>query len=44
MIERNGTGIYSAVKYNVYDKKTFTMAELMQALDDNFEGHDRILN
>lgn len=33
-----------AVKYNVFDKKTFTMEELMQALDDNFEGHERILN
>ena len=38
------TDCLAAVKYNVYDKKTFTMAELMQALDDNFEGHDRILN
>ncbi|MBU3877111.1 glycyl radical protein [Faecalicatena sp. AGMB00832] len=33
-----------AVKYNVYDEKKFTMAELMKALDDNFEGHERILN
>ncbi len=33
-----------AVKYNVYDQKTFTMEELMKALDDNFEGHDRIAN
>ena len=38
------TDCIAAVKYNVYDKKNFTMAELMQALDDNFEGHDRILN
>lgn len=38
------TDCLAAVKYNVYEKKTFTMAELMQALDDNFEGHDRILN
>ena len=38
------TDCLAAVKYNVYDKKTFTMAELMQALEDNFEGHDRILN
>ncbi|MGN0311142.1 MAG: trans-4-hydroxy-L-proline dehydratase [Lachnospiraceae bacterium] len=38
------TDCVAAVKYNVYDKKNFTMAELMQALDDNFEGHDRILN
>ncbi|MGN0169946.1 MAG: trans-4-hydroxy-L-proline dehydratase [Lachnospiraceae bacterium] len=36
------TDSIAAVKYNVYDKKNFTMAELMQALDDNFEGHDRI--
>ena len=32
------------MKYNVYEKKTFTMEELMQALEDNFEGHDRIWN
>lgn len=38
------TDCLAAVKYNVYDKKTFTMEELMQALDDNFEGHERILN
>ncbi|HAX52963.1 trans-4-hydroxy-L-proline dehydratase [Muricomes intestini] len=38
------TDCLTAVKYNVYDKKTFKMEELMQALDDNFEGHDRILN
>lgn len=38
------TDCLAAIKYNVYDKQTFTMDELMQALDDNFEGHDRILN
>ena len=38
------TDCLAAVKYNVFDKKTFTMEELMQALDDNFEGHERILN
>ncbi|MGN0405496.1 MAG: trans-4-hydroxy-L-proline dehydratase [Bariatricus sp.] len=38
------TDCLAAVKYNVYDEKTFTMEELMQALDDNFEGHERILN
>ncbi len=36
------TDCLAAVKYNVYDKKTFTMAELLKALDDNFEGHERI--
>ena len=38
------TDCLAAVKYNVYDKKNFTMEELIQALDDNFEGHARILN
>ncbi len=38
------TDCLAAVKYNVYEKKTFTMEELMQALEDNFEGHERILN
>ena len=38
------TDCLAAVKYNVYEEKKFTMAELMKALDDNFEGHDRILN
>lgn len=38
------TDCLAAVKYNVYDEKKFTMAELMKALDDNFEGHERILN
>ena len=34
----------SAIKYNVFDNKKFTMAELIQALNDNFEGHERIFN
>lgn len=38
------TDCLAAVKYNVYDEKTFTMEELMAALDNNFEGHERILN
>ena len=38
------TDCLAAVKYNVYDKKNFTMDELMAALDDNFVGHERILN
>ncbi len=38
------TDCLSAVKYNVYDEKKFSMEELIRALDDNFEGHERILN
>lgn len=38
------TDCLASVKYNVYEQKTFTMDELMQALEDNFEGHDRIWN
>ncbi len=36
------TDSLAAIKYNVFDHQLFTMHELMQALDDNFEGHDRI--
>ena len=32
----------SAVKYNVYDKKNFTMEELIEAMEHNFEGYDAI--
>ncbi len=38
------TDSIAAVKYNVYDNHNFTMDELMKALDDNFVGHERILN
>ncbi len=42
------TDALSAVKYNVYDKKRLTMAELLQALNTNFEGgasmRDLLLN
>lgn len=38
------TDCLAAVKYNVFDEKKFTMAELLEALEDNFEGHERILN
>jgi trans-4-hydroxy-L-proline dehydratase len=34
----------SAVKYNVYENKKFTMEELMKAMDDNFLGHEYIYN
>ncbi|MGF7144921.1 formate C-acetyltransferase [Anaerotaenia torta] len=36
------TDSVAAVKYHIYDEKSFTMEELMQALEDNFEGHERI--
>ena len=38
------TDCLAAVKYNVYDHQNFTMAELLSAMKDNFQGHDRILN
>jgi formate C-acetyltransferase len=38
------TDCLSAIQYNVYDEKRFTMAELMQALKDDFVGHDFIYN
>ncbi|MDF2868836.1 MAG: cutC 3 [Anaerocolumna sp.] len=38
------TDSLAAVKYNVFDEKKFTMEELLQAMKDNFTGHERILN
>jgi trans-4-hydroxy-L-proline dehydratase len=38
------TDSLTAVKYNVFDEKKFTMVELLQAQKDNFTGHERILN
>ncbi len=38
------TDSLTAVKYNVYDEKKFTMKELLESMKDNFSGHDRILN
>ena len=37
------TDCLTAVKYNVYDHRKFSMSELLQALKDNFAGHERIL-
>lgn len=34
----------ASIKYNVYEKKKFSMEELMKAMDDNFEGHEEIYN
>jgi formate C-acetyltransferase len=33
-----------AIKYQVFDKKNITMSQLMDALKDNFKGHEDILN
>ncbi len=48
VIQGVGTGTITdslaAVKYNVYDKKTFSMDELLSALKDDFVGHERTLN
>lgn len=38
------TDSLSAIKYQVFDKNNVTMAELMEALKNNFEGHEDILN
>lgn len=38
------TDSLTAIKYNVFDKKKFTMKDLVTALNDNFEGHDLIAN
>lgn len=37
------TDSLSAIKYNVFDKKRFTMEELMRAMDANFEGEENAL-
>ena len=36
------TDCITSVKYNVFDKKNFTMEELLEAMDHNFEGYDAI--
>ena len=38
------TDSLSAIKYNVFDKQKFSMEELMNALENNFEGHEIIKN
>ena len=38
------TDCLSAIKYNVFDNHNFTMEELIQAMDDNFVGHEEIFN
>ena len=36
------TDCVASVKYNVYDEKNFTMEELIDAMEHNFEGYDYI--
>jgi len=36
------TDALTAIKYHVFDEKTLTMAELLAALRENFEGHERM--
>src|SRR4030066_1301756 len=36
------TDSLTAIKYNVYDKRNTTMKELLTALKNNFEGHDKL--
>jgi formate C-acetyltransferase len=38
------TDSLASIKYNIYDEKKFTMAELVQAMKHNYSGHERILN
>lgn len=38
------TDCLSSIKHNIFDHKRISMEEMMQALNDNFEGHQRILN
>ena len=38
------TDSLAAIKYNVFDEKKFTMEELIEAMEHNFEGYDLIAN
>lgn len=38
------TDALTAIKYQVYDKANITMEDMLQALKDNFEGHEFIYN
>lgn len=48
VIQGVGTGTIAdslaAIKYNVYDHHNFTMDEILTAMQDDFQGHERILN
>lgn len=36
------TDMLTAIKYHIYDEKTFSWAELKHAMDANFEGFDKL--
>ena len=38
------TDSLSAIKYNVFDKKNFTMKEMLSAIKSNFQDNERIFN
>ncbi|WP_371375001.1 trans-4-hydroxy-L-proline dehydratase [Sporomusa aerivorans] len=38
------TDCLAAIKYNVFDQQRFAMDNLMQAIKDNFSGHEHLLN
>ncbi|MBR2571266.1 MAG: glycyl radical protein [Clostridia bacterium] len=38
------TDCLAAIKYNVFEQKRFSMAEMLSAVRDNFEGHDMLLH
>ncbi len=38
----NLTDSFSAIKYNIFDQQNFSWEELVQALKDNFAGHDKL--
>jgi pyruvate formate-lyase/glycerol dehydratase family glycyl radical enzyme len=38
------TDCLTSIKYNIYEQKRFTMQQLLQALADNFVGHEYIGN
>ena len=38
------TDCLTAIKYNVFDNHNFTMKQLIEAMDDNFVGHEEIFN
>lgn len=40
----NITDQLSAIKYNIFDNEKFTMQQLLDAMDDNFEGHKEIFH
>lgn len=40
----NLTDALSSIKYNVFEHNNFTLEELLTAMKDNFEGHERIFD